>query len=665
MTTFITQAEVSRLRQAPPGSFQQKLYAALRDRAHRHTRYPGFVQPGDTQEWWHLCWERASDAAFVWHMERDAGIGEWLRAAAFRLRDLDEDEWQGPWFRPHEHPQVGSLETAHAALAMCEILDLAGALFTPEETERLKNVLRVRGMEPCLRFCESVITGAKIIQNWYNVLLMGYGVSALALNDAAAIEKTFRLLRYAYGVYNSDSYGESLQYSNYASLTLSYLNELMLRRFPERADEIDLTCYGRLMPWYAASFLGMKPWDANGEKWPRSLNYGDSAAVFRPTGDLLAQVACRLKHALPREAALASWLLETCYADPAQGPDELATFGMYNQFGYHAVLMEPDRVPAASPARVGLGPDLAFECGQVILRNRWEGPQSALAVQAGYQPLNASGHRHQDHGAIQYVFGGERLIVDGGHCCYRLQTQAFTASAFNHAVFDFATQEGETLCQKKAGGCFLDREAPLARNLMNERVGRAHVLAVDLTDAFDEQVTVALRAVISVMPHAFFIIDRAETKVPLIMRTHFPINNRDNQTRVHRADEHRLVFRRCGQGMKLFECVSEPDGQSVPSRMVCRWGYCHQHYHSLPNQACQGKEGSAAIYSWEENAPAASHLRICAVAADCEPRITGWHIKPGAQGEWYIESPEKNRLLVLRIQDGHVYLSGEDDTLIL
>lgn len=184
MTRFVEEREVARLKAARPESFQARLYAALRERTYRNTRHPGFVQPEDTQEWWHLCWERASDAAFVWHMERDSALGEWIRRAAFWLRDLDDVAWIGPWYRDTSRPLRGHLETAHVCLALCEILDLCDGLFAPEEEAGLKAALREKGMIPCQRYCEHVQRDHAHINNWYNVLLMGYGACALVLDDA-------------------------------------------------------------------------------------------------------------------------------------------------------------------------------------------------------------------------------------------------------------------------------------------------------------------------------------------------------------------------------------------------------------------------------------------------------------------------------------------------
>ena len=111
--------------------------------------------------------------------------------------------------------------------------------------------------------------------------------------------------------------------------------------------------------------------------------------------------------------------------------------------------------------------------------------------------------------------------------------------------------------------------------------------------------------------------------------------------------------------MKIFECVAYVDGKVVPSKMRFDWGYCHRNYHPLANTQGQSKEGSAEIYDWVDAQAGQAHLRVCAIAADRDERIKGWHIKPDENGDWYIESPEREKVLVLRIWSGHVYL-GQD-----
>ena len=62
------------------------------------------------------------------------------------------------------------------------------------------------------------------------------------------------------------------------------------------------------------------------------------------------------------------------------------------------------------------------------------------------------------------------------------------------------------------------------------------------------------------------------------------------------------------------------------------------------------------IYNWVDQAPAKKHLRICAIAADRDEFIKGWHIKPDENGNWYIESPQKEKWLTVKAENGHVYL---------
>ena len=49
-----------------------------------------------------------------------------------------------------------------------------------EQSVRKAAALKEKGMPLCLRFCET----RRGCSNWYNVILMGYGVSAFYLIDA-------------------------------------------------------------------------------------------------------------------------------------------------------------------------------------------------------------------------------------------------------------------------------------------------------------------------------------------------------------------------------------------------------------------------------------------------------------------------------------------------
>lgn len=656
MAIFVTEAEVARLKASPEAGRQRALYEAMRARVVRNTRLPGLVQPADTQEWWHLCWERASDAAFVWHLEQPQELGAWLREVGLWIARQDADSWIGPWFRNRETPLRGMLETAHVTLALCEIVDLAAPLFSGEELAEMREAIRVKGMEPCGRFCGAVYAQGQAINNWYCVLLGGYGTAAALLEDEEGIRQTLRWLPAAANLYNADSYGESVQYSNYATLSLAHLQEVLLRARPDCAPLLTYP-YAGLMAWYAASFLHMKPLAPEGDAYPRAMNFADSAALFRPTGDVLAQVAARLEKTHPREAALATWLFEATYENPALGPDELATFGFFNQFQYHSVLMQPDMAAPASPEALGYPECVGFENGHFIWRDRWEAPRAVMAVQAGYASMNVTSHRHQDHLSFQLCQGKERMFIDGGHCCYRLAAWRFSTSSAQHNVYDFVREDGTLVGQKPAVGNFMRREAPLVKNERLLRIGPAQVLVADASDAYPAPITCAKRAFLSVLPGAVFIVDAVQSAEPVRMRTHFALNNRDGALGVNRATAHKLVFRRHGEAAKLFECAAFLDGARTPSTLRLDWGYAHDYYHPLPNQAGQAKEGSALIYSWDSPSAGKTHLRVYAIAMDNDPAIKGWHIKETAPMVFTIESPAKEAVLRVRVSPaGRVFL---------
>jgi len=671
MAKFVTEKEIARLRAAAPDSLQGRMYAALKERVLKNTQHPGLRQPDDVQEWYHISEKRCCDAAFLWHVERDEMLGQWLRDVAFWIRDQEDTEWIGPWFRPKNRPLVGQLETSHISVGLVTILDLCEELFTQEEKKSLEDALIEKGMIPCKRFCEKVLDGTgHNISNWFSVLTYGYGACALYFEDEDAIQQTLSYLPYCYKLYNKGCYGETLHYSNYASLVLAEINELFLRVRPDLKEKIDLSCYGDMMEWYAASFLHMKPWNEGEAPKPRFFSTGDSGATFMPSPSLLTHISAHLKDEMPEPAGIASWLMQTCMGLNIKGatpPD-----GNSTNASYHTILLITEIADPIDPADLHYPNIQYFENGEMFLRDDWKNPKARMAIQAGYAPLNVCAHRHEDHGSFQFVQGRERMIADGATTCYRLQAFRYTCSSNQHSVVDFleapqftefnhvvSPYEG-VIGQKTAKGNHMNPVAPYVKNLINEEMGNAHVLLMDLTDAYEERISKARRAIITAMPHAVFIIDQAETTEPLRMRTHFPMNNRDNKLKTHRADEHRYVFRRNGEAMKIFECEAYLDGEKTPSKMEFGWGYCHECQTTYGNFPSQGKEGSMEIYNWVDQKPCKKHLRICAIASDKDEFIKGWHIKPDAEGNWYIESPQKEKWLTLKIENDHVYLIQND-----
>ena len=78
MNYFIKEKEFARFKNRVPGSLPDRLYHVLKERTYYNTREDKLVQSTDTQEWYHLVWERMSDASFVYYVEKDEKLGKWV-----------------------------------------------------------------------------------------------------------------------------------------------------------------------------------------------------------------------------------------------------------------------------------------------------------------------------------------------------------------------------------------------------------------------------------------------------------------------------------------------------------------------------------------------------------------------------------------------------------
>lgn len=626
---FITENELSMIRNSADPQIRG-LLAALRERTARNTCDNALVQKSDTQEWWHLVWERISDASFIWRLDRDPKLGEWLHARTLELCALSVDEWIGPWFRNHGEHKVGALETAHVTNAVATAYDLASELFSDDEKETMLAALREKGLVLCKRFTES---GSR--NNWYCVLLSGYATAAAILGEQDEVERAVRIYNdTCVGFYDRDGYGETLQYGNYASLTLSHLREVLIRYNPALAGRLPLTPIANTVKWAISSHLYMKPLEEGGKAYPRSANFGDCAAIFRPTGDVLLQIAAEYEDKIV--AGLARWLFDRTYADPTLGPDELATFGFFNQFGYRSLIYLLRAEKPLSPTEAGMPLLNVYRTGVTALRDSWENPKTILVAETGYETHTVDSHRHRDQNSFILAHRNERFFADPGHCCYRLETWTKSCTSAYHSTWDFEDEKGNRYTQIPVR----KNQPPINRNISYKTdIPGVEIIASDCADAYGEHFRRCERVFVCKMPNVVFIIDRIESDIPVRMCSHFVVNNRDNKLNVHKADDHRLVLRRGDAGVKFFTFGE--------LRLSTRWGFIHNYYHPLPNQAGQGKEGSSVIYDYTSDYNE-NHLNIHVIALDETNAIKGWHIKNN-EGKITVFSPGNKETLSLAI----------------
>ncbi len=628
------------------------LFWALHNRATARAESPGLHGPHGESQWWFCAAEYLTDAAMAWALKPDDQLGIWLRDTVLSLVRRSEDDWIGPWFRNHAtQPAVGHLETAHLARAVATALDLAPGVFTPGEHDEVVSILSERALPMCARWLDR----NKHLANWRCILSAGYAVTAAVLDNREAMDRAADEYRLCLNIFQPDgTYGESLQYANYAAYHLMMVREALTRCRPERSSELSMTPYVLMPRWQAASLFYRKPlsdWGATAR--PRSANFNDSAAMFRPSADLLLHIAARGQTDHPVEAGLARWLFETLYTpDINQTPTDVATFGFVNDFGFLAVPLLPVAAQAVSPQAASLPTLMAFSNGDVLARDAWDG-RTVLAVHGGGDPLCGPGHLHFDLNHFILVHNRERLLVDPGHGCYRNSIRALDIATSSHNTCTFEVQAGDKLgLQEDAHSARLLEQTRSARRyfdpdtrqpgppadrggrrLLAQQIDDLTVIGSDAAALYGAPIRQFARFWFLCGTHALFVVDRIASDDPVRTIWNWMFNNRDGNLELKPVPPDRIVARRGAAGMKLFHL-----GGGQPVKM--QNAIIHDRYHPEPGQRGEGRPGSGLGYSWKEQEPVRERTVVHAIAVDSYGRVAGWHLREDAEGPM-LESPDK------------------------
>ncbi|MEV0849626.1 heparinase II/III family protein [Streptomyces sp. NPDC049954] len=636
----------------------QGMLDVLTQRAERWASSPTLVDPGDAAarvDWWYVCWERLSDVALVQALMPDERRAAWLTDEVMRICGLPADEWTGPSFRPRSSPPVGTLETAHIGLGVTTVLELCPDLFDEAQRRLVEQALVSKGLEPCRRFLEGNerVPGdgetAPDVCNWYLVLLNGYAAMALATGSDADIETLPGRFRFGAALCQDDSYAEWVQYWGYAILHLTHLYELVIAAGVPGVSPEWITPLGNALPWVAQSVMFEQKRSSWGEgRYTAMVNFGDTALTGRPPADALLCLARFLPHSGGTgHQGLARWLFETTYADFELMPGGASTFGFFNGISWRSLNHLADAAEPVSPSAAGLATGQGFSTGAVVVRDSWQDTRTVLAARTGHDKLPTVSHRHADDGSFVLGHRGEVLFTDPGHCCYRLQAESDAKSASAHTGWSFSDPStGETVTQS----------LPLTVEAQGGRVGPrlvdspsvqgpVTVFSADLAAAYrDSAVVRARRTWISWLPHVVLIVDEIDTRHPLVVHSHFVINNRDDHLRTNRATDSRLVFRRGEAAAKFFQLASETDQRPSMSPVQTRWSALHDIYSPHPNSPGQGKEGSGEVHTFSSATAGSHHRSVYSIILDEESAIQGWHIWLRSGNVAVVQRPEGSEI---------------------
>ncbi|MGA0555606.1 heparinase II/III domain-containing protein [Larkinella sp. VNQ87] len=596
--------------------------------------------------WWYPAAEYLSDAALQHALAPTEPLAAWLRGTMLHLIRLPVGEWVGPWFRDHAEPFTGHLETAHLCWGIAAVLDLAGEVFTESERHEIRNALHDKGVVLCRRWLQK----NSHLANWRGILASGALVASAALNREDLLDEFVpEVARMAQAFQPDGSYGESLQYGNYLANALMLAYEALFRTFPDQAYRLDVEAYSRGMAWMAQSMLYQKPMSGWGdEPRARAVNFNDSAALFRPSGDLLLHVAVR--SADPVRAGLARGLFQEYYETVStQGPHDLATFGMRNDWGFLTLPLLTKTVPALRPEQANLPLTTAFSNGNTLVRDAWNG-KSVLAIQGGINDgCYAPGHLQGDLNSFMLVYNRERLLADPGHSCYRNLIHGLECSTQTHNTCTFLVEQDALGLQEDLSKIkLIEQRNVLPRRLIRadgsvgppvERGGRLRavlregpvsLVVSEVAAAYGAPIQEFTRHWLQVGEHLTLVIDRIRASEPVRTVWNWLLNNRDGQSTVRTYGPHLTLYRN-QTGLKIWSA-----GQATLGGPV--YAYVHDAYHPEPNQLGEGRPGSGLLFRHTDGTKTTVVNRLYALVADELADIDAWTFESG-ESAWTLGKP--------------------------
>lgn len=645
-------------------------FHALQKRVYQRVSWENLLGPNATTIWWHSTAEYLSDAAMSYALKPTPELADWLKRESLEIVRKSNYEWVGPEFRDHAEPLTGHLETAHLCWGISAVYDLAKKAFSENEQHEIKTALQEKGIVLCRRWLDKNIH----LANWRSILFSGAMVSAVVVEDEKTVNELMPEFELCQNALQEDgSYGESLQYGNYLLLALTFAKEAVQRKYPKihhpakRRTAFNNYHY---VNWFATSMFYTKPLQGWGdEPRARAANFNDSAAIFRPSGDVLLHLAARSED--QTERGLAKWLFEKYYvSSPNQEPHDLATLGMRNDWGFLTLPLLTYDSKSISPEEAGLPLTTVFSNGNGFIRDAWEG-KTIIATNGGSQPLNGLGHLHGDLNSFILVHNHERLLADPGHSCYRNLIHGLESSSQTHNTCTFLIEkESLGLQEDLAKASLLEQKSVFPRRLIvngkgGEKIDRGDNLLICAKDdvisvigsevgrAYGQPIQAFSRCWILAGSNVLFIVDKISAEYPVTTLWNWVVNNRDRKT-VWLKEKNCLTVKKSNAGMKLFH-----GGNGSFSFPV--YGFLHDAYHPEPNQLGEGSSSDSFVFRFTEKEKLATRTVVHAIALDEPNALINWNLE-AINNNYTLKSDTKNWTLQLNDNDSFSMISGHGRT---
>lgn len=672
MSIFLSNAEKTAILNEieVKNSLISMFFHALQKRVNQRVSWKNLLGPNATTIWWHSAAEYLSDAAIIYALKPTPELADWINRETLQIIKKSTYDWVGPEFRDHSEPFTGHLETAHLCWGVSAVYDLAKGAFSKNEIQEIKQSLHEKGMVLCQRWLDKNVH----LANWRSILFSGAIVSAVVLENKKMVNELLPEFNLCLNALQDDgSYGESLQYGNYLLLAITFANEAIKRGFPNSEQQTAATTssnIGKSINWFATSMFYAKPLDGwCDEPRARAANFNDSASIFRPSGDILLNIAASGKN--ETEKGLAKWLFEKYYATvPNQGPHDLATLGMRNDWGFLTLPLLTYDSKSISPAEANLPLTTVFSNGNGFIRDAWDG-KTIIATNGGSEPLNGLGHLHGDLNSFILVHNNERLLADPGHSCYRNLIHGLESASQTHNTCTFLIEkESLGLQEDLAKASLLEQKSVFPRRLIvngkgGEKINRGDKLLIcekddvisvigsEVGKAYGQPIQDFSRFWILAGSNILFIIDQISADYPITTLWNWVVNNRGGNT-VWQKDNNCLIVKKNNAGMKLFH-----GGNGSFSFPV--HGFLHDAYHPEPNQLGEGSSGDSFVFRFTEKEKSTTRTVVHAIALDEPNSLINWDLEV-KEHNYTLKSDTKKWTLKINNDNSFSMISGHGRT---
>ena len=601
---FFKDEDIAKIRSRIKEPRYEALWANIQGVADKVVAAQSVIVEGSTCTEWYYIRNNLMDLAMAALVTEDERYIRTVNKILLKVAESEIEFWQGPHYpnRPRtlvyhgETLLAGELETSTICMGTCTAFDWCYSYLDAEVKEKFPVALWEKGqmlLRNSVRF-----QSENWVMNHLCVLSVGLTLSSFLLrslgydtaSDLAHARKGLNL--WMDKIEHDGSYGESYHYWGYPTNCLFF--GLQAFRTVENATLENTHRVGNAFSWALHNQVGIYT-DVKGFDLPVavSVNNYDCPFVFQmeaPESLLFAKFFGN---------PVANWYIDHFLLPNYGRPDCL--HHVWHTCNSILLALDDPEAPRVSPADYMMPVDRYFsDTGFVYMRDSWEhcgdlDGDMVLSLQSGGGGRSCS-HEHFDKNSFSLYAYGEYLINDPGHSCYRGQSHhEFDTFAKAHNTLTLSG-ENQTLAFLEKG--MLHDEVHDYRSFHNQAqiVGRnfnPHVsyIASDAHRCYEPYLKDFTRHIWFVRPDYFVILDRIDTRnVQGDPMNGLNYNNIDGKTKFDIAPN--VVLAKRPKANVRVEYAFPRNVNFVQSDSKL-----HIAYHILPDQAVEGKWGSAIRFT--------------------------------------------------------------------